>query len=302
MNNIISYEINNFIVSLNKIDEESNIFLAVASPIDQTIVDYRDKIKQASNQYIVLLRKHSEIKITFLMLFFIITLLLVLLSIFGGLILSNIILTPVNKLIIATNNISCGNYTTMFKVKKINNEWDELLLAFNTMINQLEHQKQQLTIYSKQTAWRDLARKIAHEVKNPLTPILLSAERIRNKYRDEIVTAPEVFDMCINTITRQVNCISHLIKEFSDFARMPAPVMENNDIIKLLKEVVFLQSNSNPNIEFKSILYSDELTCQFDTNQINQVLINIIQNAINSINESHSNNNKINQNNALKTK
>ena len=91
--------------------------------------------------------------------------------------------------------------------------------------------------------------------------------------------------MCINTIIRQVNCISCLIKEFSDFARMPSPVMEDNDLINLLKEVIFLQSNSNPNIEFKSIFCEEQLICKFDVTQMNQVFINIIQNAINSISE-----------------
>ena len=293
VNSIISYEVNDFVVALQKIDENLNLFLAVASPINEKIVNYRKKIKEASNQYITLLNKHSGLKITFLMLFCTITLLLLLLAIFSGLIISNKILGPVNKLIIAVNNISNGNYKNTFEVKKINNEWDELLITFNNMTEQLEHQKQQLIIYNKQIAWRDLARKIAHEVKNPLTPILLSAERIKNKYRKEIITSPEVFDMCINTITRQVNCISCLIKEFSDFARMPAPVMENNDLINLLKEVIFLQSNSNTNIEFKSNFNINELVCKFDATQINQVLINVIQNAINAINESKANNNKV---------
>lgn len=293
VNSVISYEVNDFVVALQKIDEKLNLFLAVASPINETIVNYRNKIQKASNQYITLLNKHSGLKITFLMLFCIITLLLLLIAIFSGLIISNKVLDPVNKLMIAVNNISNGNYKNTFEVKKINNEWDELLITFNNMTEQLEHQKQQLIIYNKQIAWRDLARKIAHEVKNPLTPILLSAERIRNKYRKEIITSPEVFDMCINTITRQVNCISCLIKEFSDFARMPAPVMESNDLINLLKEVIFLQSNSNPNIEFKSNFDNNELICKFDATQINQVLINVIQNAINSINESKSNSDKV---------
>ena len=290
MGNIISYEANGFVVALQKIDEQSNIFLVIASPIDNKIIDYRNKIKNASNQYIILLNKHSGLKITFLTLFFIITLLLLLLAILSGLILANNILEPVNKLIIAVNNIKNGNYNTPIEVKKINNEWDELLLTFNNMVEQLEHQKQQIIIYNKQIAWRDLARKIAHEVKNPLTPILLSAERIKNKYKKEIKTSPEIFDMCINTITRQVNCISCLIKEFSDFARMPAPVIETNDLINLLQEVIFLQSNSNPNIEFKSKFSSNELLFKFDTTQINQVLINIIQNAINAIVEDNNKN------------
>ena len=287
---IISYEANGFVVALQKINEPANIFLLIASPIDQKILDYRSKIKQASDQYTILINKHYGLKVNFLMLFCIITLLLLLLAIFSGLVIAHNVLEPVNKLIVAVNNIKNGNYNAPIALKKMNNEWDELLVTFNNMEEQLEHQKQQIIIYNKQIAWRDLARKIAHEVKNPLTPILLSAERIKNKYRKEITTSPEIFDMCINTITRQVNCISCLIKEFSDFARMPAPVMETNNLINLLQEVIFLQSNSHPNIEFKSNFNINNLTCKFDSTQLNQVLINIIQNAINAIVEDNNTN------------
>ena len=287
VNTPISYEINDFIVSIQKLSDQLGIYLILSSPISQTIINNRNKVQLANKQYAMLSVQRSGIKITFMMLFFFITLLLLLIVIFFGLIFANWILAPVTKLIIAANNISSGEYKTIIVLKKFNNEWDDLITTFNNMVEQLEHQKRQLIISNKQIAWRDLARKIAHEVKNPLTPILLSAERIKNKYKKEIVTSPEIFDMCLDTIIRQVNCISRLIKEFSDFARMPAPIMENNDIIKLLKEVIFIQSNANKNILFDSEFEQDVLMCKVDAGQINQVMMNVIQNAINAINENN---------------
>ena len=158
----------------------------------------------------------------------------------------------------------------------------------NDMISKLNQQKQQLIISNRQNAWRDIARKIAHEIKNPLTPIQLSAERLKNKYRSEIITKPEIFNSCIDTIIRQVQCIGNLVKEFSDFARMPAPKMEKNDIISLIKEAVFIQSNAHNKIQFQQSYDRESCVCNIDQSQINQVLMNLLQNAVNSITENSS--------------
>ena len=93
----------------------------------------------------------------------------------------------------------------------------------------------------RKAAWAEVARRIAHEVKNPLTPIQLSAERLRRKYLKEITSDPETFQMCTDTIIRQVDDIGRMVDEFSAFARMPSPVMKRENVDELCRQAVFLQ-------------------------------------------------------------
>ncbi|MEI9891271.1 MAG: histidine kinase dimerization/phospho-acceptor domain-containing protein [Caulobacteraceae bacterium] len=105
----------------------------------------------------------------------------------------------------------------------------------------------------RNAAWRDVARRIAHEIKNPLTPIQLSAERLRRKYRGEITTDLETFDRCTDTIIRQVEDIGRMVDEFSSFARMPAPRFEETDARELLRQAVFAQRVASPEIDVEMI-------------------------------------------------
>ena len=156
------------------------------------------------------------------------------------------------------------------------------------MIERIMRQNKQIITVNKLKAWQDIARKIAHEIKNPLTPIQLSAERIRNKYQKEIVDNPEIFNACIETIIRQVKSIGNLVTEFSDFARMPEPKIERVDMVGLMKQSVFLQSNAHKDIQFIQRYDLAEYFCYIDPSQINRVILNLIQNAINSIIENNS--------------
>src|SRR6185312_15607973 len=106
-----------------------------------------------------------------------------------------------------------------------------------------------LVTAQRHAAWRDVARRIAHEIKNPLTPIQLSAERLRRKYRKEITADLETFDRCTDTIIRQVGDIGRMVDEFSAFARMPAPRFEDADAAELLRQAVFAQRVADPTIE-----------------------------------------------------
>ncbi len=101
----------------------------------------------------------------------------------------------------------------------------------------------------RNAAWRDVARRIAHEIKNPLTPIQLSAERLRRKYRAEITGDLETFDRCTDTIIRQVEDIGRMVDEFSAFARMPAPKFEEVDAAELLRQAVFARRVASPDID-----------------------------------------------------
>ena len=141
-----------------------------------------------------------------------------------------------------------------------------------------------LVTAQRHSAWREVARRIAHEIKNPLTPIQLSAERLLRKYSKEIKTDPEVFENCTQTIIRQVGSLEQMVNEFSAFARMPAPNFESTDMRKLIEDVLFAQGVAFPEIEFELI---DEtrgtLAAMCDERLINQALTNIYKNAGESI-------------------
>jgi two-component system nitrogen regulation sensor histidine kinase NtrY len=133
-------------------------------------------------------------------------------------------------------------------------------------------------------AWADVARRIAHEIKNPLTPIQLSAERLRRKYTHEIVTDPEVFNRCTDTIIRQVNDIGRMVDEFSSFARLPTPRFSDENAADLVRQALFLQHVAHTDIDFVSALPAHDLKLRCDSRQIAQVLTNVLLNAAQSIN------------------
>lgn len=129
------------------------------------------------------------------------------------------------------------------------------------------------------SAWADVARRIAHEIKNPLTPIQLSAERIKRKYGKVIVEDREIFDQCTDTIVRQVDDIKRMVDEFSSFARTPKPRLEEDDINITVKQVLFLMKVGHPEITFSDDIPQEPLRGQFDRRLLAQALTNIIKNA-----------------------
>jgi two-component system, NtrC family, nitrogen regulation sensor histidine kinase NtrY len=132
-------------------------------------------------------------------------------------------------------------------------------------------------------AWADVARRIAHEIKNPLTPIQLSAERLKRKYLPQIANDPDTFKLCVETIVRQVEDIGRMVDEFSSFARMPAPRMREEDLCELARRTIFLQANARPDATFESELPDGRLALKFDASQVGQALTNLLQNALDAI-------------------
>lgn len=135
----------------------------------------------------------------------------------------------------------------------------------------------------RNTAWADVARRIAHEIKNPLTPIQLSAERIKRRYGKHIKEDREVFDNCTDTIIRQVGDIGKMVDEFSAFARMPVPEMSKANIKQTVREIVFLQKVGFPDIEFVLESEKGPLEMVYDNRMLSQGLINVIKNAAEAI-------------------
>jgi two-component system, NtrC family, nitrogen regulation sensor histidine kinase NtrY len=133
------------------------------------------------------------------------------------------------------------------------------------------------------SAWADIARRIAHEIKNPLTPIQLSAERLRRKFGSVITEDRAVFEQCTDTIVRQVDDIKRMVDEFSKFARMPKPVMAAEDVADTVRQVVFLMRLGNADIDFDLKIAEQPMPARFDRRLISQALTNIIKNATEAI-------------------
>jgi len=141
----------------------------------------------------------------------------------------------------------------------------------------------ELVSAQRTSAWGDVARRIAHEIKNPLTPIQLSAERIRRKFGKVITDDKAIFEQCTDTIVRQVDDIRRMVDEFSRFARMPKPVIEGEDVADTVRQAVFLMKVGHPEIDIEVELKDDPLRAQFDRRLISQALTNIIKNATEAI-------------------
>jgi two-component system nitrogen regulation sensor histidine kinase NtrY len=140
-----------------------------------------------------------------------------------------------------------------------------------------------LVTAQRTSAWADVARRIAHEIKNPLTPIQLSAERIRRKYGRHIVEDREVFDQCTDTIVRQVDDIRRMVDEFSSFARMPKPKPERDNLVETLRQTLFMMRVGNPTVEFQDNLPDEAVHARFDRRLVGQAVQNVLKNGVEGI-------------------
>ena len=154
-------------------------------------------------------------------------------------------------------------------------EGDRFVITFDDVTELLGAQRK--------AAWADVARRIAHEIKNPLTPIQLAAERLKRKYLKQIVDDPETFQVCTDTIVRQVGDIGRMVDEFSAFARMPAPVMQSENIVELCRQSLFLQQSAHPHVTYHVIFPPTPLLLNCDATLVGRALGNLLQNAADSI-------------------
>ena len=172
-------------------------------------------------------------------------------------------------------DVTRGSETRRLRVRASSASEDNLVLTFDDITRLVSAQRN--------AAWRDVARRIAHEIKNPLTPIQLSAERLRRKYRKEIAGDLETFDRCTETIIRQVGDIGRMVDEFSAFARMPAPKFSEVDPAEMLREAVFSQKVANPDIHMEVEEAGEPMLLTCDPRMVGQALTNVIKNATEAV-------------------
>ena len=272
--------------SIIKLENFENKYLYIVKYLDKKISQYLLESQEALNFYYTVLNKQTGIKISFVFIYLVIVSLLLFLSISIAIRFSSRFFRSINNLIIASSNISKGNLN--IKVPEIIADRDMEILNknFNSMINKLKTQQERLIIDERHEAWESLARKLAHEIKNPLTPIQLTIDKLKNKYSDKFETEQkEDFSKSLKIIGKQIKQIEKLVNEFSDFARMPKPIFKDNNLVLLIKDNIKLIGELDKSILINLNTSVDNIILNSDNEQLSRVFFNLIKNSIESIQE-----------------
>ncbi|MEY4463779.1 MAG: hypothetical protein RLZZ81_750 [Pseudomonadota bacterium] len=268
---------------LIKLKEYNDVYLLVGRLVDNKIIDHIDATNGAAAEYHSLKNEIDNIQIKFSIMFIFIALLLLFVAISFGVIFTAKIVNPIKKLVTATDKVKDGDLTVQVSESEVDkDEIGTLYTAFNRMIKQLSRQQRDLVIAQRAMVWSDVAKKVAHEIKNPLTPILLASERLLKKFSPEIKERAE-FENYLKMIIRHTNDIKNIVSEFVLFARLPAPKFTKSELVYLVKHIVEARKLLNDNILYKFESNVDQFDFMCDATQINQVMINLLKNAEESI-------------------
>tara|TARA_B100000787_G_scaffold2572_1_gene1936 strand:- start:972 stop:2753 length:1782 start_codon:yes stop_codon:yes gene_type:complete len=277
--------------SIIKLENFEGKYLYIAKYLDKKISQYLLESQEALNFYYTVLNKQTGIKISFVFIYLVIVSLLLFLSISIAIRFSSRFFRSINNLIIASSNIGKGNLTIKVPEIKADKDMEILNRSFNLMIDQLKTQQEKLVINERHEAWENLARKLAHEIKNPLTPIQLTIDRLKSKYSDKLeVDQNEDFTRSLKIIAKQIKQIENLVNEFSDFARMPKPIFKNNNLVALIKDNIDLINELNKNITINFSSNNSDIVLNSDYEQLSRVFFNLIKNSIESIQEKSNDN------------
>ena len=271
--------------ALVKLNNTENIFLYTIRYVDPETVNFLKKTGESSTFYYKLKSNSLGLQISFALVYIVIVSSLILLSGIYAINIANKISKPIVKLIFAAKEVSTGNLDVKLKDEKEDEDFKKLYQTFNIMTQEIQAQKNKIALSERYQAWEMVAKKLAHEIKNPLTPITLSLERIKDRYSKQINIDKADFENYLSIISRQVEDIGKLANEFSDFARMPNSIKKSNNLKKLLQDTINLYKLSENKIIFDLNYKSTTDVFQFDLNQISRVLINIIKNSLESIHE-----------------
>ncbi len=271
-------------------------FLYVVKYLDKNISRYLSESQEAINFYYTVEEKSTGIKISFAIIYTIIVSLLLFISISIAIRFSSRFFRSINNLIFASSSIGEGNLEIKVPEVKTDKDLEVLNKNFNLMIDRLKNQQEKLIINERHEAWGSLARKLAHEIKNPLTPIQLTIDRLKSKYSEQLSEKDKHnFKDNLKIINNQINQIEKLVNEFSDFARMPKPIFQNNNLVELIIECSKLLQELDSSIEIVFQSNLPEINLKSDREQLSRVFLNLIKNSIESIHqkiENVSNTNK----------
>ena len=269
-------------------------FLYVVKSLDKNISNYLLESEEAVNFYYTVENQSLGIRISFAIIYISLVTLLLFLSITIAIRFSSRFFISINNLISASEKIGQGNLDVKVPELKADKEMELLNKNFNSMIEKLKNQQDKLLTNERHEAWETVARKMAHEIKNPLTPIQLTIDNLNSKYLPDLKDEKKIkYQENLKTILKQIKQIENLVNEFSDFARMPKPHFKNNDLIKVLDENIELLKKIDNSINFKiNNKTGKKVIINFDNEQFNRLFFNLIKNSIESITESVKKTNK----------
>ena len=276
--------------SIIKLENFDGKYLYIVRYLDKKISQYLIESEEALNFYYTVLNKQTGIKVSFIFIYLVVVSLLLFLSIMIAIKFSSRFFRSINNLIIASSNIGQGNLDIKVPEIKADKDIELLNKNFNLMINQLKTQQEKLITSKRHEAWESLARKLAHEIKNPLTPIQLIVDRLKIKYSESLEPdKKEDFIKNLKIIGKQIYQIENLVNEFSDFARMPKPILKDNNLVLIINDNIILLRELDGDISLNFNPKKNNIFFNSDSEQLSRVIFNLIKNSIDSIQEKKQN-------------
>ena len=269
-----------------KLNNFIDTYLFVSKNIEPKLLQYLDDTEQAVNFYYTVENNRTGIKITFAIIYIIVVAMLLFLTIVFAITFAERLTKPIVNLISASKSISSGQLDSKVPDIESDEEIKTLNKNFNNMIERLKKQQDKLLDAERYSAWETVARKLAHEIKNPLTPIQLSIDRLRGKYSERLKDEKKDFVNYLDTINRQIKDIEGLVNEFSDFARMPLPILKKTNVLEIINRSIefYKMSNKDLKIELKKST-KEKYFINGDNEQLYRVFLNLIKNSIEAIQE-----------------
>jgi two-component system nitrogen regulation sensor histidine kinase NtrY len=252
--------------------------VVLGTNLPQGFEDQTELIQMARRVYVQMLTFQERFRFSLIFFYLIFALPILLLSIFLSFLLTDRLLRPLVNLESATRSVAEGDFTTRILAPP-KDVLSNLVNSFNSMVEELQNSRSKILQTEKISAWQEIAQRLAHEIRNPLTPIKLSAERILRRSKSNPEGLEHVIEKAVGAITSEVNKLDNMLKEFRDFARLPLPQKRWFDLSEVLKKIVSMHSTAHPGITFTLIGASDPWEIYGDENQLDQVFTNLVKNS-----------------------
>ncbi len=274
----VSNNLENKTTVMTKLNSLVDTYLYISRNIDPEILRYLNETEEAVSFYYSVENSQTGIKVTFAIIYIIVVTLLLFLSTSIAITFASRLTKPIVNLIGASDSISKGALDVKVPDLDTDEEFKQLNKNFNLMIERLKEQQNKLLITERYEAWETVARKLAHEIKNPLTPIQLSIDSLREKYKNKLNNHGQEFEKYLETINRQIRDIEKLVNEFSNFARMPRPILKKINFLKLINSSLdFVKMTSKASINLK--VREKKAFINGDEDQLNRAFINLMKNS-----------------------